>query len=449
MSMRPPAFQVHGRPGELGIRNSSIRSRGRRFLPFLVVFGAALTLRLILLLALRWEPHIIDDYDKIANSLVEHGVFGFDGEHPTVCRAPAYPLYLAFLRSIVGSTDRIYVWFRLADILLDSLSAVLVVFVFQTWFRGVPHLASVLSGALYALNPVAAFYTAKLGAETLATFFFLAYLFVLGMLVSRTGRTLTWTIAGGLAGGLLCLNKAVFLPLVFIGYASVLILQPRPRTLGTLTSPLLACLLCCSLVFAWSYRSSVAAGRAVIIQTLTGYNFWYDFSFDQHRTMALHARLDSSFTGDDPILSSGEPYRPYTLTANEDAKDDAALVQAAIRWSAAHPVLFMEKVGDNILSFWYAVESRGKMLVAGVSSLVLIVFGYKGARILISQGYRDSVRILAGFVVLLNLIYAPVFSVYRYSLSVIPILCMLSSPFLLFLFTAAATKLRNSHADAV
>ena len=138
------------------------------------------------------------------------------------------------------------------------------------------------------------------------------------------------------------------------------------------------------------------------------------------------------------VLRDGSPYAPYALKATDDATYDRQLTSDAFKWIVKYPVRFIFKVIDNLLSFWYVVETPKKMFITGLFSLGLIALALRSTTIDSHKHMREQVFFLV-LIGTIDLLYSPVLGVFRFSLVTHPLLCVLSGPSL----SSLAAKLRE------
>lgn len=394
----------------------------------LLIFSIALSLRILFLIALPWENRIVDGYDKIAVSMLSGRGFSFDGVVPTVARAPAYPTYLFVLFHFLGSEPIPYFQLRLADILLDCITSALVYCLASKWF---PHMSARLwfvSGMVYALNPFAAFYTIKLGSETLTSFILVTYLIFLSkaLLVDNSGAGNSAIAA--ICGGLLALSRSSFLVFA-VATPFILIMVGGNRTARHSWNALLCVIITLALTTPWSLRNTQLSGRFVPIQTLTGYGFWYDFTLDRNRNAAIWSgNLDSVCTGGQVFLPDGSPYSPPLLPPTLDALHDSQLTKLAAQWTLQNPGKFFLKCLDNLLSFWYLLETPRKMIVGLFFSLITIFSSLLGFKRLIGTQDGKGAICLLVLILFLDLLYSPFLAVFRYSVATYPLFAQLAAP---------------------
>lgn len=395
---------------------------------FFIVFVCALGLRLLCFGLFPWPHVLIDGYDKIALSIISGSGFSYDTVHPTVTRGPAYPIYVAVTFLVSGGRSLFAL--RIVSCILDAFTAGMLVRLGRTvWWRDTPRYG-VVAGLLYAINPFAIYYTVKLGSETLAAFALIVFLVVYMKLICFPVPRPLYAVLLGAASGFLVLNKSVFLPIVLLLFCTIPPLSKRLSTARLNWRVVAVCTGVMLLVIApWSIRNMLVSGRPVLVQTLTGFNFWYDFALDANRNSAIRSgNLDSTYTGGPVKMPDGTEFTPYSISAAEDAAGDAILTREALRWVIANLVATVWKILDNIASFWYLLESPRKMIVGGLFSCVLLLMAWVGIKKWPPEVNKAIPVFLAGVVALIVFAYSPIMAVFRYSLVTYPILSLLIAP---------------------
>ncbi len=401
---------------------------------YFYIFFLAVCFRLILLLTFEWEDHIIDSYDDIAVNMLEGNGFSYNGDDPTVCRAPAYPTYLATIFYCFGYHPVPFFILRLIDITLDSITAIVVLWLSILWFPNLNRFGKLGAGIAYALNPFAAYYTLKLGAEPLSIFFFSIHLVILYKVFFQKKLNFAGITLLGISGGILMLNKSIFLPVVILIPILLFSLFLNMRSWSFVLSALLATGISFLILLPWSWRNTAVADRFIPVQTLLGFNFWYDFTIDNNRNLNFVAgKLNTTiFETGKVLLNDGSPYYPYSLDAKQDAKYDRELINRAIKWIKNNPSKFAIKVIDNMFSFWYMVKTPKKMIIAAIFSLTFICLSLRGAVINFSLGHKLESIFFLVLILSIDLVYAPVFSIFRFSLATFPVLSLLAGSALHF-----------------
>lgn len=426
--MNPPA----------GPARSALRS------PVAGIFILALCLRLALFGAGTWSPDIIDSYDTVAHNIVAGKGFSFDGSTPTVCRAPIYPVYLAGIFTATGSTSTPFTLLRVIDAVVDALTAAFVVLAARRWFPGFTPVTHTVAGLLYAVNPFAIYFTVKLGAEALQTFLFVLWLISLAPLLTGSERPGARHVAlNGIFGGLLLLSKSIFLPII-VALPLAGLLRKAGRSRERIIPLVISAALALLIMAPWTIRNHAVSGRFIPVQTLAGYNFWYDFTHDANRHAAIASGDPNAvFTGGDVPLPDGRLYRPYAMSAKDDAEADALLNGKAAAWVKEHPLGMAEKMADNALGFWYVVETPRKMLVAGAYSLIMLLLALPGfllARRHDAFGATALLILSFSFAIL----YSPALGVFRYSLITIPLFSIFAAAFITHMIELIRLRMKSS-----
>ena len=416
----------------------------------LIVFALALTVRWTADAVL--QPHlrsyVIDAYDVMGQNLLDGHGFSYQAGKsiPTVTRAPFYPLWWAAELAVFG---RNFLLLRMAEGLVDAITAALVVFMTAALCRlplsrppptprldgtaanaGHPLIIPTLAGALYAMQPFSVYYAAKMGTETWFTLWLVLFIwcFVIWWLAPGYGHG---ALLGGVLG-VLILNKSTAFGLLILVALLALAWVREHRRVAALS--LVMCVAVSALVITpWMLRNyRVTGGHVVPVQTLTWWNFWADFDFDP-----------SGYR--DTVSSHYGPGggHPYALSAVADVGQEARLRDQALQWSISHPVAMLHKMVRNLVDFWYLVEGvrRAQItLAASVLELSLAVLGgwlaWRGRR-------RRMVLLLAIVVLYFNVVYTPIKSVFHYSLVVVPLLCVLQG-FVLVWLVEALLRRRNA-----
>lgn len=149
------------------------------------------------------------DYDKIAQNVAAGHGFSLSEKppyQPTLKRAPAYPLFLAFLYRFLGRSC--YPVFVVQSLLGAAVPVLL--FLMGFWMGG--WAVGLLCGILNALNPSAISYAAEISTEELAIFQFALTGFLMTAAFRR--RSLGLGALAGAALGWTLLSKTALAPVV-------------------------------------------------------------------------------------------------------------------------------------------------------------------------------------------------------------------------------------------
>jgi len=373
------------------------------------------------------ENHIIDGYDVIARNLVTGNGFSYNSKDPTCCRAPLYPMFLSFIIMILPNAKNVvlYFVFRIIHIIFDSINALLIYWVSSKWFGSNRKKLIEYSAYIYAFNPVIIYYTIQMGSELVANFCFLFFLRFFTEVFKSQKNNFWRSLLLGISGGMLILNRSIFLALMLLIVPLIWLIY---HNISYVKRYALSLIISFILMAPWIFRNYLVSGHFVPVQTLTGFNFWYDFLIDANRNKTIFSgNLLRTFSGQPVILSNGVEYRPYALDSKTDALYDRELILKGLDWIFENPLKFLGKIIDNIFSFWYFSESPLKMIISGLFSLIIILLSVRGSLKLLKIGLDRETLFLICIVLLMNIIYSPVFAVFRYSLTTYPILSLLAA----------------------
>lgn len=229
--------------------------------PIVVVFLAALLLRLFVFAYIVHEPRKFytydsDGYDRRAINLLAYGQFASEKTPPLtpdLDRTPTYPVFLAAIFATVGHQPWV-VGFLQAFI--GALTAVLAYLLARE--LKLSQLAAIVAGLIVALDPVAAMNSNRILTETLFTTLVVAA----AWLLVRFWKDADWRI--GLIAALLLavatLTRPInqFLPIALLPMSLLALrhLGKRTMLIGTLLVTLVSFLL----PYGWAYRNYKQTG---------------------------------------------------------------------------------------------------------------------------------------------------------------------------------------------
>lgn len=397
----------------------------------MLVISVAFLFRVLIFWLFSWEERITDSYEVIAVNLLSGKGFSYNSMDPTVCRMPVYPFWLSFLLFIFGYDPIPYTALRFAEVLIDSLTAVFVLRLASTWFPNLRSSQLLGAGIAYAINPFSAYYSVKLGSETLATASLVLFLIGFHGAFVQKKTKLRSVLLTGVLGGFLVLNKSVFIPVVLL-LPIVSFLALRQISLRKFSTLFIQYALIASLVVTpWVFRNVRATEGKIVFQTLSGFNFWYDFSLDKNRNQSIISEnWDTAYIGDTVFVVDGVRYAHYDLAASVDVMYDRIMVRKAFQWIASNPMSFLGKTIDNMFAFWYQLETPKKMLAGGIFSLSSLLIALFSIRSLASCDHEKEAIFFAMTILLVDIVYSPILAVFRYSLVIHPLLLTLVGSFI-------------------
>jgi len=389
----------------------------------------ALGLRLALAVALYSRPslfdpsYVTDNWDNIARNLLHGRGFSWveDGSVPTMTRGPGYTVYLAALM-LVTRDDLLLM--RIIYLALDSAMAVAVLRMGCRVFND--RATGTVAGLFYAIYLLPAWHIMKLAPDALFSFvLFMALAAFVAMVESKQrGFRSTWlAVLAGILFGFAILTKqtAVLLLPVWVG---VLLLQ-RQNYRAVVPSVLVWVVAAGIIVTPWLYRNYRLAGTIAPTETLTWFNYWYgDFA---DRNMSNMSAEEFSNAAADYIRNLGGSgiYLPYSLPPRVDLEREKLFRNLAFHQIKSEPGHVVAKSMRNVPRFWYMIET-GRMTRPSrvIGGLVGALFVSGSILSLLRWRRSPGAMLMLSTVVCFNLAYAPVFSIMRYMIPVVPYVAM-------------------------
>jgi 4-amino-4-deoxy-L-arabinose transferase-like glycosyltransferase len=396
----------------------------------LIVFGGALVVALTTVFLLWHAQSAVDQtndlyrFAELGRNIVEGNGFRFGDEPPTIRRAPLYPALIALLYLIFG--EHILV-IQLAQSVLAAGTCLLV---FEIGRKLFTLRTGLIAAAITALHPMVMRYVPDVQVEASLTFLYTLTVYRTIRLVEQ-GTVLNgfWL---GLAAASAAMVKAVALPYAALFAVTYLVFRRRlrvpaaPRTALPGLGPIAAMIAAMGLVILpWTYRNYQITGRFVPVSGNASGEFLRGYVFAQSRYYLLR----------DPPYSVGEEeandmqrklFRDQGLVWERDQVETERVQSAAMKqklWSS--PAAFVRKAVIGGFMFWYVVTSRANSLLVGglaVGAWALALYGMRRG-----AGRGRAFWLLLLPIFSLNLIYALVLALGRYSAPCIPTLMVLAA----------------------
>ena len=241
---------------------SAAASRGRAWLPWILILLVALAARLAFVIAL--PPNFVfsdtRDYDQIARWLLDQHTFGH-----VPLRAPGYPAFMALVYAVSG---RSVTALRCVEAVLGTLSVGLIARLGVRLF-GRP--SGLIAGAIAAVHPVMAFLPSAIYTENLLVFLLVVALSFAFDALDRPGLW-RWAASGAWIGLAMLVrpNVIALLPGLALGF-TLLAWRARRALLRPLLATGAAVLLT---VLPWLVRNHQVYGRWFYICTGGGRQFY-------------------------------------------------------------------------------------------------------------------------------------------------------------------------------
>jgi 4-amino-4-deoxy-L-arabinose transferase-like glycosyltransferase len=373
-----------------------------------------------------------DVYSDIAANLARgHGFVAEPGGEPLIWRAPLYPAFLAVLYRLFGEHNSTAVF--IAQAILDAITGVLIYWMGTRLFS---ESVGFFSAAIFALNPLSAYYSLRFMCEPLFTLAFTAAI-AAWLLAVQNRRSIAFMVVGVLVA-VAALVKPVALGLLPLLAACAF--YRRGSELSRAMSAAVALTLTCLLVLLpWTWRNYRVTGEIVPVATGEGYALWLgnqmasegheDWELD-HTTRAHlleqrvavfdQAGLSSSYHA--PALANGT-IPLALLPINITVEEDRAFLRAAWMEIASHPFDSGLLIVRKFFRFWFRIflpENRWAQPYIVSFQTFFLSFAILG--IMEAKRREESLFPLLFPVLFLTGAHVLTFATIRYSMPVVPIM---------------------------
>jgi 4-amino-4-deoxy-L-arabinose transferase-like glycosyltransferase len=395
-----------------------------------LVFGVATAVALVTVFLIWRNQSVVaqtNDIYKFADlgrNIAEGHGLQFTGGSPTIRRAPLYPAFIALLYLIFGVHPLVI---QVAQCLLAAGTCLLA---FEIGRKLFSLRTGLIAAAIASVHPMIMRYAPDIQVETLLTFLYTLTVYRTVRLV-EDGTALNGFLLG-LAAAAAAMVKSVALPYAALFALTYLVFRRverrrmtgGPRVPGFV--PIVAMMCAMGLVILpWTYRNYQITGTFVPVSGNASGEFLRGYVFAQPRYFLLK----------DPPYTVGEQeanemqrklFRDKGLVWERDETETEHVQSLAMKEKLrASPADFVKKVTVAAFMFWYVVTSRANSLLVGGLALAAWALAFYGMKHGKGRGHVFWLLLLP--VLSLNLIYALVLALGRYSAPCIPSLVVLAA----------------------
>jgi 4-amino-4-deoxy-L-arabinose transferase-like glycosyltransferase len=373
------------------------------------LFFISVAIRLVALWLLP-EPHLSANASiaYLGGAHMLHEGEGFRDPAFPVFTPPLYALLITGGLSIFGD-DQTPI--KLAQVIADSLTTVVVYFIVLEVFTA---MSALLSGLILTAYPFSVYATLYIGAEAFFTLF-LSVFVLLVLYALKYGKWLH-SVGAGFVLGLATLTRGTtqMLPLV-LPFAMLANPGCRRRWMLHCTVVVAVGVL---VVLPWSLRNYLVLQEMIPVASVAGGNFLFGSSEQfwtiKEREQALPKALERlkahGVIGEPPARHSPVEADRYALVAGLENYRLRLLTD---------PVSFVPFGASKFLHLWYATESGANHGIILAVNLPLYCAFVVGVVLAVKQGHRYAFLLLGllGYFIVLHLAMVPLF---RYMLPVMP-----------------------------
>lgn len=378
-----------------------------------LAFAASLTFSFLLFPYLREAQQLNVDPDRFGalalNIAQGHGFAYEPGGAPVVERSPLYAYLLAGLFRVGGYS--LAVVQILQAIFHAATSFILFLLALRLWDRPTAQLAQ----TIFALHPVALWYTARIWTET--TFTLLIASLALALLIVFESPSVKRSVIVGVLLGLGCLTKPVLLlfPVVLLPILAVRF------TIAGVKSGMLVLLVALLTILPWTVRNYFVTQSVVPVNTSLGFNLIQGDAIGEAWPSGGAGTLDY-------WNIAGRRVDSVLASANgrwQSVEADRKLVRVSLEgWSAS---FVARRLLANFCTFWYLSESGMKSATIGLLQGILLLLSFLSYR---RQQHAARTALSPVVALLVYYVLATILIVGwgRYSAPIVPLLVLLASP---------------------
>ena len=342
-------------------------------------------------------------------------------ELPTMRRAPLYPGFIGLLYAIGGAHTTLV---RIAQCFFAAGTATLA---FALGNRIFSKQVGLIAGLLCTFHPMVLRYVPDIQVETLLAFFTTLTAWCAVRFVQKPGLAAGFAI--GAAGALGALVKGVLLvcPPIFgvtwLAWRWARGERPTARAISYVAAIAVAM---CVVILPWTARNyKVTGGHFVLISTNAGGEFLRGYVFAQPKYYLLKLRPYTEGENEANQMEIDLFKAQGKVWERDETETESVVSKAAKEKLLAEPGAFVKKVVIGFFAFWYILTNRANSLFIGGLALVawaLTLYGLRRAR-----AQQRLVWPLFQMIFSINLLYAALLALGRYSAAVTPTLMVLAA----------------------
>ncbi len=368
-----------------------------------------------------------DNYNLISNNIVAGNGYRFMAETAeTTLREPGYPLFLAFLFKIFGTTE---LWpAKIANVVLITLSSY-VLYQIIVKFSG-DKLAALFAALLLMGHPGIVIVESRGGFEALVIFLML--LMFATLLAAIRGRHLWLFALAGLLCGATTLTKGTFLLLpIFLGVWLAVVLRQELRTRFVAGGAALMMVVTLVTLSPWVIRNHSLTGEFIPTASVFGIAAHAGQYICENRSSGDgFANLDwqASQERKQQATVIGWPfegnYYQFFYDTKHEVEFSKIMAGQVIQKYVDNPALFARCVTTNVANFWFAGKNITALMLNVGLQLPYLILAFAGVVLLWHRSKYALIALGVGLIGYYYGLHVLVHSQARYSMVLIPIVSL-------------------------
>jgi len=370
----------------------------KKWLTILALFLTSFVIRFIYIWiwAQRLNDLVISDfrtYNILAMNILEKGFYGLD--IPWSYRPPLYPFFLSVIYAIFGQN---FLLARIGQVIIASLSVVFLYFLTKEIFD---KKVAFIAGLISCFNFTLIISTGLFGSEIL--YIFLSLLVLIYLIRGIKYEKIVYFIISGIFLGLSALCRPTilaFIPFIFVG----LFVTNRIKNFWFFS--IIMIFVSFLVIFPWTIRNYLLYKQFVLISTNGGYMFW--IGLHPGATGDYHFPEDQS----NPLYKLKDEVEGNKIGYNE-----------GMNFIKKYPKEFIKLIFIKSHQFWNMWPvGKPKSIKQHFLYVILSIIG-----VFLSVKRWNKLIFIYFYIIATWGVHTIVHSGYRYSVPLIPFLCIFAS----------------------
>ncbi len=358
----------------------------------------------------------------------------------SIRRPPAFIVFMGLVYRIFGESQNIYMFFQ--SVLLGIFACLVYLISFES-FKS--RKIALVSGLVTIIFPASLWYIPRHWIELMFVTFVILTVWSASKALSKP--TLRNMVVFGIAVGLTALCKSVvfLFPLFLAFFVLILrIIRIRPfeklnksNLAGLFLIPTLAMLM---VIAPWTIRNRIVSGKWLLVSSNASVEFFRGNIFAENNSFLPQNPIMEFWT--EVIAREKEILREHGNPHPTFIEKDEIFGRLMRDYILHRPLDFAAKIVKQIPAFWICGETTFKslaLMAIALPTIILFIIGFILTR---KESYFANTALI--FIVYLNLIYAAVLALGRYSVPLYPPMLVLAVYAVFHIFNRKKKSLSNN-----
>lgn len=370
-----------------------------------------------------------DGYDYLAGNLADgYGYRFYPDTASTTMREPGYPLLLAGLRLVFGTS---FTAVAAANFLLTLATAWLILHLARRVSRSpVVYYAAPL---LFLLHPATVVAESRGGVEILFAFLLVFFMNLLYRAM-ESRRWVAYALSGAVLGlAVLVKSTPILFPIFLLGF---LLFFERGRRLVAVGRVAVMIFAMYAVLSPWIARNYSLTGKFIPTASVLGVSLQAGEYICEHRATGepmWQLDREAAYERDNVARQLGLRFKQddfyyQTFYSSTDelafSNDLAARVKSIYQHN---PLLCLRCTASNLIYFWCAGKTPQSTMANLLPQLPYLILGIAGVAIGVRNGQFRRIGVLVLFIVYVVCVHAPILAQARYSMPLLPFISILAA----------------------